>query len=315
MKIDVKKGFIVYKTEGDYVIACPHAGPALERTTSRDDNSETVGSILWKLLGGKLIVGGLPRDRVLGVDFNRDIPSMKTALSMYDKASEADDFFEYRKKYAWVARDENDYEARLKIYQNFWAEVESGSKIILVHRQFNRLKSLPGIMDFIELQGEKKDIIEAIDKVNRKYSEFFRKIDRPYKQAIMFETERMLANVIKKYGSFDLRRLKKEQSNVFSRDLKIISRYCRPYILTRLKDNMTPQNYLRATKSSLENSPRPCITFQNVFNGELAHGPKRKLNDMKNKSVMEVEGSHFINLWYPEIAAEIIKDVIEELYV
>ena len=35
---------------------------------------------------------------------------------------------------------------------------------------------------------------------------------------------------------------------------------------------------------------------------------------MKDKSVMEVEGSHFINLWYPEVAAEIIKNVIEELY-
>src|SRR3989344_9448182 len=132
MKIDIKKGFIVYKTEGDYVIDCPHSGPALERTTSRDDNSETVGSILWKLLGGKLIVGNLPRDRVLGIDFNRDIPSIKTALSMYDKSNEANEFFEYRKKYAWVARDENDYEARLKIYQSFWAEVESGSKIVLV---------------------------------------------------------------------------------------------------------------------------------------------------------------------------------------
>src|SRR3989338_6241604 len=291
MKIDVKRGFIVYKTKGDYVIACPHSGPALERTTSRDDNSETVGSILWKLLGGKLVVGNLPRDRVLGVDFNRDIPDVKTATSMYSKASEADEFFEYRKRYAWVAEDENDYEARLKIYQNFWAEIESGSTIILVHRQFNRLKSLPGIMDFIELKGKKKDIMETMTEVNREYSDF-----------------------IKKYGSFNLRSLNREQRAVFSRDLKIISKYCRPYILTRLKDNVTAQNYVRATKSTLENSPKPCITFQNVFNGELAHGPKRKLNDMKDKSVMEVEGSHFINLWYPEVAAEIIKNVIEKLY-
>src|SRR3990167_7374251 len=260
MKIDVKRGFIVYKTKGDYVIACPHSGPALERTTSRDDNSETVGSILWKLLGGKLVVGNLPRDRVLGVDFNRDIPDVKTATSMYSKASEADEFFEYRKRYAWVAEDENDYEARLKIYQNFWAEIESGSTIILVHRQFNRLKSLPGIMDFIELKGKKKDIMETMTEVNREYSDFFKKVGRPYK-------------------------------------------------LTRLKDNVTAQNYVRATKSTLENSPKPCITFQNVFNGELAHGPKRKLNDMKDKSVMEVEGSHFINLWYPEVAAEIIKNI------
>ena len=314
MKIDIKRGFTVYKTKGDYVVACPHAGPALERTTSRDDNSETVGSILWKLLGGKLIIGNLSRDRVLGIDFNRDIPTVKTAIAMYNRSTEANEFFEYRKRYAWVAEDENDYESRLKIYQSFWAEVESEPKIILVHRQFNRLKSLPGIMDFIELQGKKKDIMETINKVNRKHSDFFKKLDRPYKQAIMFETERMIANVIKKHGTFDLRKLGNEQKNVFSRDLKIISRYCRPYILARLKDNITAQNYLRATKSTLEYSPAPCITFQNVFNGELAHGPRRKLYDMKDKSVMEVEGSHFINLWYPEVAAEIIKNVIEELY-
>src|SRR3989338_10969617 len=182
MQIDIKKGFTVYKTEGDCVVACPHAGPALERSTSRDDNSETVGSFLWRLLGGKLIIGNLSRGRILGIDFNRDIPNMKTAISMYNTVTEKDDFYEYRKKYAWVAQDEKDYEMRLKIYQNFWAEVESGSTIILMHRQFNRLKSLPGIMDFIELQKNKEDVVRAIDKVNNKYAPFLKKINKFYKQ-------------------------------------------------------------------------------------------------------------------------------------
>ncbi|MBI2106452.1 hypothetical protein HYT57_00555 [Candidatus Woesearchaeota archaeon] len=313
MQIDIKKGFTVYKTEGDCVVACPHAGPALERATSRDDNSETVGSVLWRLLGGKLIIGNLSRGRILGIDFNRDIPNMKTAISMYNTVTNKDDFYEYRKKYAWVAQDEKDYEMRLKIYQSFWAEVESGSTIILMHRQFNRLKSLPGIMDFIELQKNKEDVGRAIDKVNNKYASFFKKVDKSYKQAVLFETERMIANVIKKHNSFDLRLLGKEQNYIFARDLKIATKYCKPYIWDRLRQSMTPRNYLEATKSALENCPYPKVTFQNTFNGEMAHGPRRKMLGMKNKFVIEVEGSHFINLWYPEVAASIIKDFTEIL--
>lgn len=316
MQIDIKKGFTVYKTEGDCVVACPHAGPALERSTSRDDNSETVGSILWRLLGGKLIIGNLSRGRILGIDFNRDIPNIKTAISMYNQisekeVSEKDEFYEYRKKYAWVAQDEKDYETRLKIYQNFWAEVESGSTVILMHRQFNRLKSLPGIIDFIELQKKKEDVIKAIEKVNSKYAPFMKKVDKPYKQAVLYETERMIANVIKKYNAFDLRLLGKEQKYIFARDLKIAAKYCKPYILDRLRENMTPQNYLKAAKSALENCPYPRVTFQNTFNGEMAHGPRRKMLGMKDKFVIEVEGSHFINLWYPEVTASIIKDFMD----
>src|SRR3989338_8044291 len=100
-----KKGFLIYKDKDkNLVIACPHSGPALDHPTTRDDNSETVASLCWRELKGSLIISSMPRKRLFGIDLNRDIPSIKTALESYKTFEENKDsayMYEYRKKYAW----------------------------------------------------------------------------------------------------------------------------------------------------------------------------------------------------------------------
>src|SRR3989338_5097901 len=97
------RGFSVYKnSENGIVIVAPHSGPALETTTSRDDNSETVASLCFKKMGGTLIISNMSRKRYWGIDFNRDIPSKETATKMFDMFSKENNnveaLYEYRKQ-------------------------------------------------------------------------------------------------------------------------------------------------------------------------------------------------------------------------
>jgi len=321
MEFIFRRGFLVYKDSNkNLAIACPHSGPALENATSRDDNSETVASICWKLMGGNLIIGNMPRKRLYGVDFNRDIPSFSMAKEHFNVFKSGKDYnkiYEYRKKYAFVAMDENDYESRLKIYQSFWGEIGGCKNILLVHRAFNRMKAYPSIIDFVTFKekGIKKKVIDKIvTKVNKKYKLFFEKIEHPYKDFILFESQRFVANIIENYGSFNFNKFSEEVKGSFRKDLEKIRRYTSPYLVKRLEENFTHHNYLECVKNALSNAPHPIATVENVFDGSLALGPERKLFPVKKKTIIEAEGSYFMNFWYPQKTAEIIRDVVGKLF-
>ena len=320
MDFKFNKGYLVYKNSSNgIVIVSPHSGPAFDFSTSRDDNSETVASICWRKLKGSLVVSNMPRIRLWGVDFNRDIPPINLALSMfkeYKTYENMEKVFEYDKKYAWVAQDTRDYENRLKIYQNFWAEVEKGKYIILIHRAFPRIKAIPSIMDFITFnsKGIKKELIDEIVKeLNSKYYGFLKSIDQAYKRMIFFEEERMLANLIAVYKTFDLNKIKGEAADLLKKDLEKIKKYASKYVVKRLDEHFTPQVFLRAVEDALKNSPLPQITVENVFDGSLALGPKRKLFPTADKIIIEIEPSRFLNFWYPDTTANIIKDLVERI--
>ncbi len=316
MDVSFKKGFTIYGGGNGVGIIAPHSGPALEVTTSRDDNSETTASLLWKKMGGKLVIGNVSRKRLWGIDFNRDIPPLKLALKNYEVFKNYDDLqvvHQYKKKYAWVAQNEDDYYERLKIYQNFWAEVEECEKCVFVHRQFNRLKSLPGIMDFISLAGvkiKKEKVYDVILDINVKYDDFFKRVEEGYKQAVYWETQRMIAECIRRYKEFKWDKFSVFAREVFFKDMKIIKKYAQPYITNRLQEKFTAENYLEACKDALKKCPYPRITLENTFDGSTALGPRRKLFS-GDKLVVEVEPSQFMNQWYPDISAAIIKEVID----
>jgi len=320
MNPQFKRGYITYtNSDNNVVIIAPHSGPAVEFSTARDDNSETVASLLFKKIKGKLIISNMPRNRIWGVDFNRDIPSLKTALTAYEKFLGKKDkryLFDFRQKYAFVASNEDDYENRLTIYQNFWGEIIKGKYIILIHRSFPRVKSLPSIMDFVTFKdnGVKNGVIhEIVTSINEKYYNFLSDIDLAYKKMIMFEQERAVINNLKIYKTINPLRLQGEYKVSIEKDLEKIETYASKYYVEKLKDNFTPQNFLEACRSALDNSPTPQITIENVFDGSLAHGPNRKLFPAKGRIVLEAEPSRFLNFWYPKVTAEIIKDVLDRL--
>jgi hypothetical protein len=320
MRPEFNKGYTVYRDgKKEPFIVAPHSGPALDVVTSRDDHSETVASLCWKRLGGRLIVSSMPRERLWGIDFNRDIPKLKDALDHFDIFLNKEDVnkrYSYMKKYGWVARDENDYEKRLRIYQSFWDDVSKGECIIIVHKAFPKIKFIPSIMDITTFSGEKiknKLVKEIVEEINGKYYYFLDKIKDDYKDAIIYESKRMILNILRVYKTLNYDKIGAIFRDSLKKDLEKINLYGDKIAKRRINNNLTPHNYLEGVKNALENMPTPQVTFENAFFGDTSFGPKRKLSPLKNKTIIQVEGSGFLNFWHPHIAAEMIKDIYEML--
>ncbi|MBS3141001.1 hypothetical protein J4405_02545 [Candidatus Woesearchaeota archaeon] len=316
---EFKRGFIIYKDNEEPLIMCPHSGPSLINSNGRDDNSDTIGSLLRNEYKGKLVLGNMPRRRLYGVDFNRDIPELKVALESYAKFLDNEDTLfklDYMRKYAFVAFDENDYYHRLRIYQNFWSECENAQTVLLIHRAYNRIKGMPSVIDFITFKGkglEKVMIKNILNYVNRAYYDFFKEVNKMYKQMVMLETERMVVNTLRKYNKFNLNEMSLDLRNSYLSDMKVIKKYSNDFMFKRMNKDFAPVSYLDAARSAIENSPLPRITLEEVFDGSLALGPKRKLFPMQEKLIVEIEVCEFLATWYPEMTVRIIKEVVEML--
>lgn len=321
MKIEFKRGYTIYNSEkiNEIMLVAPHSGPALASPVTRDDHSETVAARCWELIGGKLIVSSMTRDRLFGVDFNRYIPPVKSAIEHYplfldDHKNEKR--YKYTKKYGWVAKDEEDYYNRLQIYQNFWEDVSQGKIIIFVHKNFPKIKAVPSIMDIVTFsqKGIKKKVIkEIVEGVNAKYFDFFQKIAIDYKQAVVIETKRYVLDTLRIYEHFNPNEMSHWRRESIEKDLKKITEYADKIALNRLRNNFTPYNFIEAVKNAVGKIPLPCVTIEDVHDGSLALGPVNKLFPHKDKVIIEVECNGFLNFWHPHMAAKMIRDVINKL--
>ncbi|MAF35981.1 hypothetical protein CL622_02585 [archaeon] len=326
MDITFHRGYTCYAngTDASVAIIAPHAGPAFRTVNSRDDNSETVASLCWRKTNGKLVVSNISRLRDWGVDFNRDIPPLNTALRMYHTFKEdvsSDEITTYKKQFGWVAKSEDDYYRRLRIYQNFWNEASDSKYIIMVHRAISRIKSVPSVMDvvtFIDEEKKKDAIKEIVSRVNTKYYAFLKSVEKTYKKFVLLEQERVISDLTKRHQSLILKNLPMADRELLEKDLDKIGKYSQKFVLKRLASTLTPQTFLGAAKHALRNIPTPQVTIENVFDGSLALGPKRKFFPKKGKVLIEVEPTYFMNRWYPETTAKIIVDVVnmlKEVYV
>ncbi|HLD06525.1 MAG TPA: hypothetical protein VJC16_03250 [Candidatus Nanoarchaeia archaeon] len=319
MKVRFCAGYAVYEAPGDIVFVTPHSGPAFEASTSRDEYSETVASLCWQQLSGKFVVGNVSRKMTWGIDLNRGIPPEQEAIAFYPRFMmdiDADDLFHYRRKYAWAARDAADHQHRLQIYSGFWNEVKTGKIIVLIHRAFSRLKVMPSIMDLttFDSQGVDRETLQGIvDQVNQKYDSFFSQVEREYKEVIRLEQERIISNVIRRYGTFDLQKIGIEFRTNLLRDIQAIQLHAEQDAVERLEQEFTPQRFLDAADSALARAGKPRITVERAFHGLLATGPRQQLFPTTDKIIIQFEPTSFLSFWYPAIGAELICEIIQEV--
>ncbi len=317
MDLDFKRGYSVYTRKlHNLVITTPHSGPSMFSPVARDDYSDTMASYLWGDIGGKLIIANITRNRLLGVDLNRDIPPLKSAIehySIFESEVDQEKIHEYMKRFAFVASSEDDYERRLRIYQNYWSEVESGDTIMLIHRAFNRLKTLPSIMDIIILGNERlRDKFSGIiTKLNNKYYNFLKTVEKDYKQATLIETRRFILDILMN-SEFDMDKMGLIKRKAIEKDLIKMKRYASPVLVEDLRRNFTAENFINATENALSRVGMPQITLETVHDGSFAHGPKRKLFYL-NKVVIEVEATQFLSFWHPQVGAKILRDLISDV--
>lgn len=318
-----RRGYSVYNREGprDFTYVAPHSGPAMEIPTSRDDNSETVASLCWLRTGGKFILSTMPRKRAFGIDFNRGIPPRKESLEL-SKAFLDDErpvkLQEFRNRYAWTATSQADHMKKLKIYQSFWNEVKQGRTIALIHAAFNRLKLIPSIMDITTFDSKGVDkglLCEIVDDLNHEYSKFLKSIEKSYKAVVLLEEERAINNIVRVSDKFGLDNMNPDFLENMKADLQAIRAYTSKQAMKELEDNFTPTNFLRASKKALLNMGAPSITVEHYFKGLKSVAPKKQLLQRKSKDriVMNIEGSRFINFWYPHQASEMITKILERV--
>lgn len=323
LKVDFRPGFTVYRNGPGPVWVSPHSGPALEVPTSRDQWSETIASLCWLKMGGTLIVSGIPRKQMYGMDLNREIPPEDSALNLWPefvKDENKERLKKFRGTYSWTSMDREDYRNRHMIYSDFWRTVRrSGNIIIFLHTQFTRIKNFPSIMDVITYQGRgvKSEIIEAmVEKTNRKYDKFFREIDRKYRNSVYFEHMRIIERIKRVFPKFSLDDLKVEyRSNVLA-DMEVMRKYAEKKSMKRLEKKFNEKNYLSAVKSALGSARsrkvHPRITIESIFKGQKALSMKKPLF-ADGKIVMEVETTRFFGNWYSRTVSEIVMDILKEV--
>lgn len=322
MQIDFRRGFTVYRDrKKEPVYVCVHSGPALETPGSRDNNSETVASLCWMKTGGSFILSNLPRKRVFGIDFNRGIPPRPEALSNFKNFlnnSNRKALYEYRKKYAWVALNNEDYEERLKIYNSFWEEVKRNFFVVLIHTAQTRLRSVPSLMDVASFDDKlitKSEFKEILNQINSEHSNFFKKIEKEYKSVILLEEERAISNVIQTYTKLGIEKIDLEFLDKIKTGLNKIKNLCGNETYKSLRANFTPRNFLRAVKCALQKTGPPKITYEYIFKGERSFGPKRELREIlgKNRIILQFEPVSFMSSWYPEETSQLITEIINKV--
>jgi hypothetical protein len=316
--MQVNPGFLVFENGKDITWATPHSGPALETPTSRDDNSDTVASLCWMKIGGRLVISTMPRKRALGIDFNRDRPPLKKSLEFYRPFldnNRPEKLEEYRKKYAFCTANRKDYAQRLRIYKRFWSSVrESGRMVVFVHRKFTRLKNFPSIMDLVAYEGygfSKKILAPVIRRINSKYADFLQSIRDNYVNAILLEEKRTVERIAEIYGGFSLAEMGVEYKNNLLEDLKIIKRFADKWRVARLQKHFTQKNFILAVRSALLNGGTPKITVESIFRGEYGRAQKRDI--FRSKNVISIESNAFLNYWYPDEASDMILDIVNEI--
>ncbi len=316
------EGFTIYRRGDGPVFVTPHSGPALETPTNRDDNSDTVASLCWLKTGGSLVLSNVSRKRLLGIDFNRTVPSMKRALRMYNEFlwdRNPPELFEYRQKYAFVARDERDYYERLRVHDKFWFHIKNlGNVFVFVHRKFSRLKNYPSIMDIVSFHGKgiDKDVVrKVVDGLNYEYADFFKKIDKDYRDAIMLEEKRCIETA-GEMGLKDLKNPQTEKLMHLAESYGIVKKYAERRFIKRLENKFTQQNYMIAVKNAMKNAGPPLITTDTIFTSDTAYAPKERFHlkeTRKDIISIEIESNQFLNYWYPNEAAEIINKLIDKV--
>jgi hypothetical protein len=315
MNIEFRRGFTVYRNGPGPAYVCPHSGPALEMPTSRDDNSDTVASLCWMKTGGTLVISGLPRKRLLGIDFNRSHPGQEEATGFWPSFLVDENRAElqsYRNRYSWVAADGADHRNRSEIYRDFWETLRTTKgNLLFIHRKWSRLKNFPSIMDVVTYGGkgvDKETMAKAIEGVNRKHDSFFIRISNHYKSTILLEEMRAVDKIREMTKQFSLHSLQGEFRENILDDLKVIERMARPELIAQLREDFNADNFISAVRSALKNPQTPQVTLEAIFRGDPASEEKKNL--FNARKIMELESNSFLNYWYPDEAAEIVLDIM-----
>lgn len=270
------------------IYVAPHAG----NTFYKPGDNQDVGThyIAYRLAsaGGKAIISSISRERKMGIDFYRNIPDMKMAIKRYNIFGEKEKGggFSFRKKYAWVAANENEHEHKKNIYMKFWNIVkESGLPAVFVHRQFLNPIRHPSLIDVVTFNC-KHDTGRVIRDLNIKNKALFEKLMPMYRSAVSFKNHCVL--------------FKQEIDSQFGVSM---FEHKKPKLKTRIE----------LFHKKMAKYPNLQITHRKNFSGKI-------LKNLLDSGVLEsktpaiqLEISEFLTRLFPDIAIHISMDIVNSL--
>ena len=112
MRSFYKEGFLLLKSgKPGPIFVAPHSTMTLLSITRGDVSAELITARLVRRLGGFGVISTVPRKGRYGIDYFREAATMEEAVKMFN-ASKKNDYesrYRFEKKYAFFARDEEEY--------------------------------------------------------------------------------------------------------------------------------------------------------------------------------------------------------------
>ncbi|MAH42297.1 hypothetical protein CL614_01035 [archaeon] len=149
---------MIYKSgkRGPVFIA-PHATYSLNPLCRGDVGSEVISAELVKRLGGMAFVSTVPRTGDHGIDYFRKPASLSEAHQMFKARDNPESRLKFEKKFAFFARDEDEYLEKVTKYNQYWTSIRTLSKkkslFVIVHAQGMRMKNFPSLIDVATSNG------------------------------------------------------------------------------------------------------------------------------------------------------------------
>ena len=309
MQLQFFKSCLVMTNKSGPIYVCLHSGPSLGSKPARDEHSEVLASLCVEKFGGRAIIATVSRNRLYGVDFNREVPPLSKALEFYPIIKLGEDeeaISSYHKRFAWVAQDKKDYLKRLNLYNEFWEIVRrSGRFLVFVHSNRPRLKAAESIMDFATFEnlGVRKDVLQKIvNDINEHNVDFLKRIRPKYHKAILYEQEIIVRRLQRTFHSLRPWKMRGLFRENYEQDLEMAKKYgVRPMSWTR-------QGIYELTRKTLNLCQLPKVTVESMFTTMSSYAPKKLLG--KNKVVIQLEVNQFVCKSYANQTTDMLMDIL-----
>jgi hypothetical protein len=286
----IRKGFLIAETGAPGpVFVAPHAAIAFHKPGDNQDlNTHYIAYKLATQMGGRALVSLVSRERNVGIDYFRNPPDQKTAMDNYALFSKGISRLtrDYRKQYAWVARDERQHESKQKMFSGFWEEIRnSRSPVVFVHRQYLNPIRHPSAIDVIPFNYH-EEVQRVVKELNEKYKTVFQRLFPLYLEAFHFKTRCIMMKL----------KLDEEKKIKFFRsrrpDLKRRT--------ARFRGKIRAEPYLE-------------ITYMRNFKGEKVKNLVNKYLSDTKEPILHIEINEFLTRRFPNIAVYIIEDLVKEM--
>ncbi|MFH1444939.1 MAG: hypothetical protein ABIF08_00465 [Nanoarchaeota archaeon] len=291
MQITIRKGFIVADSNkpGPTYVA-PHAAGAFYKLWDNQDHGTHYVAFKLAETGGKALISTITRERNLGIDFFRQEPTETLALENYEKFANdpSKSTINYRKKYAWVARDSEEHFFKSRLYNNFWTETKNtNGPVLFIHRQFLNPIRHPSLLDVVPFNFE-TETKESIAHLNERYFNLFRSLFPFYKEMFSFKSRWI-------QFKYELERTADPKIELFEGKKPLIARRIKKFDEKTIK-----QPYLE-------------ITYKKNFKGTVIKNIIKKDFLSMNVPILHLEISEFLSKRFPEIAIHIIRNLLADI--